>query len=125
LLTFGFKIKKLYTFSFIFFSKVVESFHQQKNWTFLKLPPQLIELYKQVCSHDNLVFKCPYHTMGGVWGSSTNKTDLHDITEVILKVALNTINQPTISTKIPVNQTLQMVISFKTNKQQKAQSIAF
>jgi hypothetical protein len=25
--------------------------------------------------------------------SSTNKTDLHDITEVLLKVALNTINQ--------------------------------
>jgi hypothetical protein len=26
--------------------------------------------------------------------SSTNKTDLHDITEILLKVALNTINQP-------------------------------
>ena len=25
--------------------------------------------------------------------SSTNKTDLHDITEILLKVALNTINQ--------------------------------
>jgi hypothetical protein len=25
--------------------------------------------------------------------SSTNKTDLHDITEIVLKVALNTINQ--------------------------------
>jgi hypothetical protein len=28
--------------------------------------------------------------------SSTNKTDRHDITEILLKVALNTINQPTI-----------------------------
>ena len=27
--------------------------------------------------------------------SSTNKTDRHDITEKLLKVALNTINQPT------------------------------
>ena len=29
--------------------------------------------------------------------SSTNKTDRHDITEILLKVALNTINQPTIT----------------------------
>ena len=28
--------------------------------------------------------------------SSTDKTDRHDITEILLKVALNTINQPTI-----------------------------
>jgi hypothetical protein len=28
--------------------------------------------------------------------SSTNKTDHHDINEILLKVALNTINQPTI-----------------------------
>jgi hypothetical protein len=27
--------------------------------------------------------------------SSTNKTDCHDITEILLKMALNTINQPT------------------------------
>jgi hypothetical protein len=27
--------------------------------------------------------------------SSINKTDRHDITEILLKVALNTINQPT------------------------------
>jgi hypothetical protein len=26
--------------------------------------------------------------------SSTNKTDRHDITEILLKVAFNTINQP-------------------------------
>jgi hypothetical protein len=30
---------------------------------------------------------------GGVSVSSTNKTDRHDITEVLLKVALNTIKQ--------------------------------
>jgi hypothetical protein len=29
----------------------------------------------------------------GTPGSSTNKTDFHDITEILLKVALNTINQ--------------------------------
>jgi hypothetical protein len=31
---------------------------------------------------------------GFLWVSSTNKTDHHDITEILLKVALNTINQP-------------------------------
>jgi hypothetical protein len=31
----------------------------------------------------------------GIPVSITNKTDRHDITEVLLKVALNTINQPT------------------------------
>ena len=30
----------------------------------------------------------------GTLVSSTNKTDLHDITEILLKVALNTINLP-------------------------------
>jgi hypothetical protein len=30
--------------------------------------------------------------------SSTNKTDCHDITEILLKVALNTINITTITT---------------------------
>jgi hypothetical protein len=39
-------------------------------------------------------------TMTGQWFSpgtpvsSTNKTDCHDITEILLKIALNTINQP-------------------------------
>jgi hypothetical protein len=32
----------------------------------------------------------------GTQVSSTNKTDHHDITEILLKVALTTINQPTI-----------------------------
>jgi hypothetical protein len=31
----------------------------------------------------------------GTLVSSTNKTDRHDIAEILLKVALNTINQPT------------------------------
>ena len=31
---------------------------------------------------------------------STNKTNRHDITEILLKVALNTINQPTVLTTI-------------------------
>ena len=31
--------------------------------------------------------------MAGILVSSTNKTDRHDITEILLKVALNTINQ--------------------------------
>jgi hypothetical protein len=31
--------------------------------------------------------------------SSTNKTDHQDITEILLKVALNTINQPSIPAK--------------------------
>ena len=39
-------------------------------------------------------------TWGGRWFSpgtpvsSSNKTDRHDITQILLKVALNTINQP-------------------------------
>ena len=32
--------------------------------------------------------------------SSTNKTDLHDITEILLKVALNTVNPITLNTNI-------------------------
>ena len=38
--------------------------------------------------------------------SSTNKTDRHDITAILLKVALNTINQP--------NQSFNFVICYKT-----------
>jgi hypothetical protein len=34
----------------------------------------------------------------GTLVSSTNKTDLHDITEILLNVALNTINQPSFLT---------------------------
>jgi hypothetical protein len=50
--------------------------------------------------------------MAGQWFSpgtpvsSTNKTDCHDITEILLKVALNTINQTTYYTKQNTNQVL-------------------
>jgi hypothetical protein len=40
--------------------------------------------------------------------SFTNKTDRHDITEILLKVALNTINQPYIN-----NQSTNVAISRK------------
>jgi hypothetical protein len=33
-------------------------------------------------------------------GYATNETDHHDITEKLLKVALNIINQPTLNTEI-------------------------
>jgi hypothetical protein len=36
----------------------------------------------------------------GTLVSSTNKTNHHNITEILLKVALNTINQPTINNDI-------------------------
>jgi S-ribosylhomocysteine lyase LuxS involved in autoinducer biosynthesis len=39
----------------------------------------------------------------GTLVSSTNKTDRHDITEILLKVALNTINQ-TNQTYVPANE---------------------
>ena len=46
------------------------------------------------------IFSLDFHTTGRWFSlaalvSSTNKTDSHDITEIMLKVALNTINQPT------------------------------
>ena len=43
---------------------------------------------------------------------SINKTDRHDITEILLKVALNTINQPTIS-QISTNIFSNLTITFK------------
>jgi hypothetical protein len=36
-----------------------------------------------------------------VWVSSTNKTAHHDITDILLKVALNTINQLEIKDQLP------------------------
>ena len=48
-----------------------------------------------------LCYKVCQWLMAGLWFSSctpissTNKTDCHDITKILLKVALNTINQPT------------------------------
>ena len=43
--------------------------------------------------------------------SSTNKTDCHDITELLLKVALNTINQNQIPTVVCLTVTLSQIIS--------------
>ena len=43
--------------------------------------------------------------------SSTNKTDLHDITEILLKVALNTIIQPTVKYCYPVPASLTLIIT--------------
>jgi hypothetical protein len=44
----------------------------------------------------------------GIPVSSTNKTDCYDITEILLKVQLNTINQPSI-TKICVHNSSYIV----------------
>ena len=49
--------------------------------------------------------------------SFTNKTDHHNITEILLKVALNTINQPTNQPDQLENKNqplLQQVITWKT-----------
>jgi hypothetical protein len=40
----------------------------------------------------------------GTLVSSTNKTDLHDITDILLKVAFNTINHQTTETCITVHE---------------------
>jgi hypothetical protein len=39
------------------------------------------------------LFKLPFHNIY-ILVSFANKTDIHDITEILLKVALSTINQP-------------------------------
>jgi hypothetical protein len=40
--------------------------------------------------------------------SSTNKTDRHDITEILLKVALNTIKQTNSQNQLPVDGSLRI-----------------
>ena len=57
--------------------------------------------------------------------SSTNKTDHHDITEILLKVALNTITHKPIKSNFKMRKTLckkgvikQISESDKTNKKQ-------
>jgi hypothetical protein len=49
--------------------------------------------------------------------SSTNKTDRHDIAEILLKVALNTINQtkPSLTT-MPLNQISDMPQTLASDK---------
>jgi hypothetical protein len=64
-----------------------------------------VNKYSSRLDHLNISFKnVKFHTLidssdlrwfsAGIPVSSTNKTDCHDITEVLLKVAVNTINQP-------------------------------
>jgi hypothetical protein len=48
--------------------------------------------YKKGCTRDSLPVACP---LSGTPASSTTKTSRHDIVELLLKVALNTINQST------------------------------
>jgi hypothetical protein len=51
------------------------------------------------CQRNKYLDKIKYSIATGRWFSpgipvsSTNKTDRHDITEILLKVALNTINE--------------------------------
>ena len=47
-----------------------------------------------LCNKDCQWFATGQWFSPGALVSSTNKTDLHDITEILLKVVLNTINQP-------------------------------
>jgi hypothetical protein len=46
-----------------------------------------------LCDKDRLLLAAGLWFSPGTQVSSTNKTDRHDITEILLKVALNTINQ--------------------------------
>ena len=46
-------------------------------------------------------------SFSGYSGSSTNKTVNHDITEILLQVVLNTINQPTKPSKIKLKQIVE------------------
>ena len=63
----------------------------------------LVKMFKTLIMEctKNQVFSNNFLLSVGQWFSpctpvsSTNKTDCHDITEILLKVALNTINQPT------------------------------
>jgi hypothetical protein len=45
--------------------------------------------------HYVIKFASDLRQVGGFLLASTNKTDRHDIAEILLKVALNTRNQPT------------------------------
>ena len=50
-------------------------------------------VHGEVYSIKHYVIKCISDFFLGTSVASTNKTDLHDIIEILLKVALNTINQ--------------------------------
>jgi hypothetical protein len=58
--------------------------------------------------------------VGGTPVSSTNKIKRHDITEILLKVALNTINQP----KSSLVKVLSTVIEDRIDLRKRKRSIA-
>ena len=60
-------------------------------WMVLQLPMQSMPITTNVAS-SNLSVTCDRFSPGPQV-SSTTKTDHHDITEILLKVALNTIKQ--------------------------------
>ena len=58
---------------------------------------------------------CQWHATGqwfspGTPVSSTNKTDRHDTTEILLKVTLNTINQPTNKIGFKLNRNIILLL---------------
>jgi hypothetical protein len=79
-----------YSLVFVIF---INFFGQLKYWVgqvlfLVSCPKGQVEKYVNVEAWTGLWFS------PGTLISSTNKTDCHDITEILLKVALNTINQP-------------------------------
>jgi hypothetical protein len=48
-------------------------------------------------SKAKLFISAMYHVDRFLWVSPTNKTDCHDIAEILLRVALNPINQTTLT----------------------------
>jgi len=48
-------------------------------------------------SKAKLFISAMYHVDGFLWVSPINKTDRHDIAEILLRVALNPINQTTLT----------------------------
>jgi len=51
-------------------------------------------VHSTAAASDSLPVACPWPVvLSGILASSTTKTGRHDIAEILLKVALNTINQ--------------------------------
>ena len=70
-------------------------FSERRNWRNRSVFHMSLKIF---LSHN--VIACPWLATGRWFSpdtpvSPTNKTDHHDIAEILLKVALNTINQPT------------------------------
>jgi hypothetical protein len=80
----------------------------------LQLPVQLVPISTKIVSLNSahgrgvldttLCDKACQWFSPGTPVSSTNKTDCHDITEILLKVALNTIKQTYIQYLTPINR---------------------